>query len=43
MPASLMVPTSLLAVLGMLRVFTAPGFTTFTAMVTGLVAPEPAR
>jgi hypothetical protein len=38
MPASLMVPPSLLAVLGKLRVFTAPGFTTFTAMVTGLVA-----
>lgn len=37
MPASLMVPASLLAVLGKLRVFTAPGFTTFTAMVTGLV------
>lgn len=38
MPASPMVPASLLAVLGKLRVFTAPGFTTFTAMVTGLVA-----
>lgn len=38
MPASPMVPTSLLAVLGKLRVFTAPGFATFTAMVTGLVA-----
>ncbi|MER5698845.1 hypothetical protein ABT255_32610 [Streptomyces mirabilis] len=38
MPASFMVPASLLAMLGKLRVFTAPGFTTFTAMVTGLVA-----
>ncbi|WP_329580705.1 transposase [Streptomyces sp. NBC_01361] len=38
MPASPMLPASLLAVLGKLRVFTAPGFTTFTAMVTGLVA-----
>ncbi|MET8956307.1 hypothetical protein [Streptomyces sp. NPDC004533] len=38
MPASPMVPASLLAVLGKLRVFTVPGFTTFTAMVTGLVA-----
>jgi hypothetical protein len=33
-----MLPASLLAVLGKLRVFTAPGFTTLTAMVTGLVA-----
>ncbi|MFI6850663.1 MULTISPECIES: transposase [unclassified Kitasatospora] len=38
MPASPTVPASLLAVLGKLRVFTAPGFITFTAMVTGLVA-----
>ncbi|MER5917173.1 transposase [Streptomyces sp. NPDC001982] len=32
------VPASLLAVLETLRVFTAPSFETFTAMVTGLVA-----
>ena len=38
MPASPMVPASLLAVLEKLRVFTAPGFVTFTAMVAGLVA-----
>ncbi|MEV6674801.1 transposase [Streptomyces sp. NPDC051162] len=38
MPASVVVPASLLAVLGKLRVFTVPGFATFTAMVTGLVA-----
>ncbi|MFD9286580.1 transposase [Streptomyces mirabilis] len=38
MPVSPVVPASLSAVLGKLRVFTTPGFTTFTAMVTGLVA-----
>ncbi|MDH6115367.1 hypothetical protein P3T36_007203 [Kitasatospora sp. MAP12-15] len=38
MPASPTVPASLLAVLEKLRVFTAPGFATFTALVTGLVA-----
>jgi hypothetical protein len=38
MPASPMVPASLLAVLEKLRVFTAPGFVTVTAMVAGLVA-----
>jgi hypothetical protein len=32
------VPASLLAVLETLRVFTAPSFETFTAIVTGLVA-----
>ncbi|MGW4823744.1 hypothetical protein ACWEP4_33565 [Streptomyces sp. NPDC004227] len=32
------VPASLLAVLETLRVFTAPSFATFTAMVTGLAA-----
>ncbi|MGW1055780.1 transposase [Streptomyces sp. NPDC002521] len=38
MPASPVVPASLLSVLGKLCVFTTPGFTTFTVMVTGLVA-----
>ncbi|MFD1276303.1 transposase [Streptomyces kaempferi] len=38
MPASPVVPASLSAVLGKLSVFTTPGFTTFTAMVSGLVA-----
>ncbi|SHN34835.1 hypothetical protein SAMN05216268_1497 [Streptomyces yunnanensis] len=38
MPASPTAPASLLAALGKLRVFTARGCASFTAMVTGLVA-----
>lgn len=38
MPVSPTAPASLLAALGKLRVFTARGCASFTAMVTGLVA-----